>query len=248
LEEIHLVVWLSRFCQRYRTATQPKHRSSSGNISSPQGGVTRSKIIPGYFKQQHCNQLTRMSHSTDIVTLAHWMAADFSNQEQALIILPFLLTFASVCALPLEVLSGVSFFVEQAYDYILNDPYRVRVLKLVEAGDRIEIENYTVKQEDQFYGASRDRDRLKALTSGHLEKLLGCNMIVEWTGHSFIGAVEPGKACMVVRKGKRLILTANLKLTKINLAASTGDVTQKLMSISGVCGGTILLRSPEQFC
>jgi len=154
-----------------------------------------------------------MSHSTDIVTLAHWMAADFSNQEQAFDNPPFF-AHIRVCMrpLPLEVLSGVSFFVEQAYDYILNDPYRVRVLKLVEAGDRIEIENYTVKQEDQFYGASRDRDRLKALTSGHLEKLLGCNMIVEWTGHSFIGAVEPGKACMVVRKGKKTYLDSEFEI------------------------------------
>ena len=154
-----------------------------------------------------------MSHSTDIVTLARWMAADFSNQEQAIENPPFF-AHIRVCMrpLPLELLSGVSFFVEQAYDYTLNDPYRVRVLKLVEVGDRLEIENYTVEQEEQFYGASREKERLKALTSGQLKKLSGCNMLVEWTGHSFKGSVEPGKACMVVRKGKNTYLDSKFEI------------------------------------
>ncbi len=154
-----------------------------------------------------------MSHSTDIVTLARWMAADFSNQEQAFENPPFF-AHIRVCIrpLPLELLSGVSFFVEQAYDYMLNDPYRVRVLRLVEAGSHIEIENYTVKLEENFYGASRQRERLQALTSTQLEKLPGCNMIVEWTGHSFKGSVEPGKACMVFRNGRKTYLDSDFEI------------------------------------
>ncbi|HEY9301701.1 MAG TPA: chromophore lyase CpcT/CpeT, partial [Phormidium sp.] len=145
-----------------------------------------------------------MTHSTDIATLARWMAADFSNQEQAFENPPFY-AHIRVCMrpLPLELLSGVSFFVEQAYDYTLNDPYRLRVLKLVEQSGHIEIENYTVKPEEQFYGASRDVKRLENLKIDNLEKLPGCNMIVEWTGSSFKGRVEPGKGCIVVRKGHR---------------------------------------------
>jgi len=154
-----------------------------------------------------------MTHSTDIVTLARWMAADFSNQEQAFENPPFF-AHIRVCMRPLalELLSGVSFYVEQAYDYMLNDPYRVRVLKLIDAGDRIEIENYTVKQEEQFYGAARDLKHLTTLASAHLEKLPGCNMIVEWTGHSFKGHVEPGKGCIVTRKGKKTYLDSEFEI------------------------------------
>ncbi len=92
-----------------------------------------------------------MTHSTDIATLARLMAADFSNQEQAFENPPFY-AHIRVCMrpLPLDLLSGVSFFVEQAYDYALNDPYRVRVLKLVPKDDRIEIENYTLKSKQNF--------------------------------------------------------------------------------------------------
>ncbi|BAZ22812.1 hypothetical protein NIES4073_37000 [Kalymmatonema gypsitolerans NIES-4073] len=154
-----------------------------------------------------------MTNSTDIATLARWMAADFSNQEQAFENPPFF-AHIRVCMrpLPLEVLSGVGFFVEQAYDYSLNDPYRLRVLKLVNTGKHIEIENYSVKEEKKFYGASRNLERLKTLTADDLEKLPGCNMIVEWTGHNFKGTVEPGKGCIVVRKGQKTYLDSDFEI------------------------------------
>lgn len=154
-----------------------------------------------------------MTHSTDIATLARWMAADFSNQEQAFENPPFY-AHIRVCMrpLPLDLLSGFSFFVEQAYDYALNDPYRVRVLKLIEKDNHIEIENYTLKSEAEFYGASRDLKRLENLKIDNLEKLQGCNMIVEWAGSSFKGQVEPGKACLVVRKGQTTYLDSEFEI------------------------------------
>ncbi|NJL78881.1 MAG: chorismate-binding protein [Richelia sp. RM2_1_2] len=154
-----------------------------------------------------------MTHSTDIPTLARWMASDFSNQEQAFENPPFF-AHIRVCMrpLPLDLLSGVSFYVEQAYDYMLNDPYRVAVNKLVDAGNHIEIENYRVKNAEKFYGASRNLQLLQTLEPNDLEKLSGCNMIVEWTGHSFKGAVEPGKSCIVFRKGKNTYLDSEFEM------------------------------------
>lgn len=154
-----------------------------------------------------------MTHSTDIATLARWMAADFSNQEQAFENPP-IFAHIRVCMRPLpqSFLDGTSFFVEQAYDYMLNDPYRLRVLKLINAGSHIEIENYMVKDEKPFYGASRNLERLQTLKVEQLEKLPGCNMVVEWTGHSFKGHVEPGKACIVVRKGQTTYLDSSFEI------------------------------------
>ena len=154
-----------------------------------------------------------MTHAQDIATLARWMAADFSNQEQAFENPPFF-AHIRVCMRPLpwELLSGVSFLVEQAYDYMLNQPYRIRVYKLIEANDRLEIENYMLQEPESFYGASRDRQRLNQLNPQQLEKLPGCNMIVKWTGNSFQGYVEPGKACIVVRKGKETYLDSSFEI------------------------------------
>jgi hypothetical protein len=158
-------------------------------------------------------KILKMTHSTDIATLARWMAADFSNQQQAFDNPP-LFAHIRVCMrpLPLSVLDGVSFIVEQAYDYMLNNPYRVRVLKLITVGDHIEIENYTLKEEEKFYGASRDINRLSQLKAEQLEKLPGCNMVVKWTGNSFYGEVEPGKACKVVRKGQETYLDSTFEI------------------------------------
>ncbi|MBD2196570.1 MULTISPECIES: chromophore lyase CpcT/CpeT [Calothrix] len=156
-----------------------------------------------------------MTHSTDIATLARWMAADFSNQQQAFDNPP-LYAHIRVCMrpLPLEFLSGVSLFVEQAYDFALHDPYRLRVLKLIDAGDRIHIENYTVKEETNFYGAARNLEKLATLKPDDLEKLSGCNMIVEWTGTSFKGKVEPGKGCIVFRKGNKTYLDNEFEINE----------------------------------
>ena len=154
-----------------------------------------------------------MSHATDLLTLGRWMAADFSNQAQAYENPPFF-AHIRVCMRPLPpaLLGSLSFFVEQAYDFMLNDPYRLRVLKLIDGGDHIAIENYMVQDEKAFYGASRTLDRLQALKPDQLEKLPGCNMIVEWTGHSFKGKVEPGKACRVTRKGQTTYLDSEFEI------------------------------------
>jgi len=154
-----------------------------------------------------------MTHSTDIVTLARWMAADFSNQEQAFENPPFF-AHIRVCMrpLPLERFANLSFLVEQAYDYMLDDPYRIRVMELLPVGDHIEIKNYTLAAEQQFYGASRDLKRLQTLTPEQLTPMPGCNMIVEWTGYSFRGRVEPGKGCIVVRKGQKTYLDSEFEI------------------------------------
>ena len=168
------------------------------------------ELIP---KQLPLNDI--MTHSTDIATLARWMAADFSNQQQAFENPPFF-AHIRVCMrpLPLEVLSGVSFYVEQAYDYMLNQPYRARVLKLIQTNNGIEIENYTLEEAEKFYGASRDLERLRTLKTEQLKKLPGCNMIVQWTGQSFTGSVEPGNGCMVVRKGKSTYLESEFEINE----------------------------------
>ena len=144
-----------------------------------------------------------MTHSLDIKTLARWMAADFSNQAQAYENPPFFANIR-VCMRPLssELFGGTSLFLEQAYDFMLDQPYRLRVLKFNVVEDRIELENYKVKEQELFFGASRDRDRLQKLTPETIEKMAGCDMNVTWTGKSFQGQIKPGKACIVERKGK----------------------------------------------
>jgi hypothetical protein len=159
-----------------------------------------------------------MTHATDIPTLVRWMAADFSNQEQAFENPPFF-AHIRVCIrpLPLDLLSGVSLFLEQAYDFMLSRPYRLRVLKFLENQGRIEIEHYQVKDEEKFYGAARDRTLLHTLTTSHLTKMSGCSMVVDWTGKSFKGQVEPGKGCLVTRNGQLTYLDNEFEISEQEL-------------------------------
>ncbi|NET36215.1 MAG: chorismate-binding protein [Cyanothece sp. SIO1E1] len=148
-----------------------------------------------------------MTDATDVLTLARWMAADFSNQAQAFANPP-LFAHIRVCMRPLpsKFMPGLSLYLEQAYDFMLEKPYRIRVLNFSPQQDHILLENYTLREPEKVLGASRQPERLAHLTLGDLEKMAGCDMRVDWTGHSFKGRVKPGKACIVMRNDKTTYL------------------------------------------
>jgi CpeT/CpcT family (DUF1001) len=155
-----------------------------------------------------------MTHSTDIPTLVSWMAGDFSNQAQAFENPPFF-AHIRVCMrpLPYELMDGVGLFLEQAYDFQLHNPYRLRVLKFVIVNDKIEIEHYTIEPEAEFHGAARNPQLLQQLTRDKIIKMSGCTMITEWTGSTFKGYVEPGKGCKVFRNGKDTYLDNSFEIS-----------------------------------
>lgn len=161
-----------------------------------------------------------MTHSTDVKKLTQWMAADFSNQPQAIENPPFF-AHIQVCMRPLPkgFQSGISLYLEQAYFYELNRPYRVRVLHFIQRENDVLLENYRVKDEENFYGAARDRPKLTTLTADGLEKMPGCDILVEWTGTSFRGQVEPGKKCMVNRKGMDTYLDNEFIVTEDHMTS-----------------------------
>ncbi|MBT9310850.1 chromophore lyase CpcT/CpeT [Leptothoe kymatousa] len=155
-----------------------------------------------------------MSHPTDVSTLLKWMAADFSNQEQAIENPPFF-AHIRVCMrpLPANFLAGACLYLEQAYDFMLGQPYRVRVLHFLPKEDHILLENYKFADQEAVVGAGRDSAKLATLSSAQLEKMPGCDMTVRWSGHSFIGKVVPGKHCLVERKGKMSYLDNEFEIT-----------------------------------
>ncbi len=148
-----------------------------------------------------------MTHSTDLKTLVSWMAAEFSNQEQAYENPPFF-AHIRVCMRPLPIaFFGVpSLYLEQAYDFAQDQPYRIRVLKFVQCDDTIEIPHYRLKNDDAMRGAARDLNKLATLNPSDLQLMCGCGMDVTWTGNSFKGRVEPGKQCFVDRNGQQTYL------------------------------------------
>lgn len=154
-----------------------------------------------------------MTHSTDLKTLVSWMAAEFSNQEQAYENPPFF-AHIRVCMRPLPIaFFGVpGLYLEQAYDFAQDQPYRIRVLKFLECDGKIEIPHYRLKNDDAMCGAARDLNKLATLNLDDLDLMCGCGMDVTWTGSGFKGLVEPGKKCFVDRNGQRTYLDNEFEL------------------------------------
>jgi CpeT/CpcT family (DUF1001) len=159
--------------------------------------------------------LDRFHHmiTPDVLQLAYWMAADFSNQAQAWENPPFFAHIrVAMRPLPIALLDGISLFLEQAYDIALHEPYRMRVLKLVPRDELIEIENYLVTDEAEFYGAARQPEKLAKLTIDRLTKLEGCSHLVERKDNCFYGYVQPGKKCLVNRNGQETYLASTFEI------------------------------------
>ena len=157
------------------------------------------------------------TNPSDVYTLAQWLAGDHSNWEQAIDNPPFFAHIrVGIRALPNPITDdGVWLFLEQAYDYGLNHPYRTAVLHLVFQNDRIEMINYRLKNAETFFGASRDLDRLKVLDINAIEQLQGCTQWVDRTDQqTFKGAVEPGKKCCINRKGVDTYLAIEFEVTE----------------------------------
>ena len=158
-----------------------------------------------------------MTNHADVYTLAQWLAGDHSNWEQAIANPPFFAHIrVGIRALPQPVTNeGVWLFLEQAYDYELHHPYRTAVLLVVYQNDRIEMINYRLKNAETFFGASRDRDRLRFIDAEAIVRVDGCTQWVERTDpHTFKGAVEPGKKCCLNRKGVDTYLTVEFEVTE----------------------------------
>ncbi|MGB8700968.1 MAG: chromophore lyase CpcT/CpeT [Thermosynechococcaceae cyanobacterium] len=184
-----------------------------------------------------------MTHATDVSTLVRWMAGDFCNQEQAIDNPPFF-AHIRVCMRPLPdgFLAGTSLFLEQAYQYALNQPYRLRVLEFLPMEDKILLHNHSLNEESRFYGAARQPNLLQQVQASDIVEMPGCSMWVEWTGHSFIGRIQPGKGCRVNWKGQETYLDNEFEISPKGL--SSLDRGRDLVTEERVWGS---IAGPFQF-
>lgn len=155
------------------------------------------------------------TNTNDLLTLACWMAGDFSNQKQASAN-PRLYAHIRIFfrPLPFEFFSGIGFYSEQVYDYDLWSPYRQGVHRLVEQRGQIYVENYSLKDAALYAGAGRDLDILATITPECIERRYHCSMIFRREGEMFRGCVEPGNHCLINRDGRQTYLLSDVELTQ----------------------------------
>lgn len=141
--------------------------------------------------------------SEDLTTLAAWLAGDWSNREQSWAA-PAFFAHIRLCMRPLpwHVFDGLGFYSEQADDYDWKNPYRVRLLRLLDVDGAIHTENYALKDESLYIGACREPERLTTLSRDLIEQLPGCTFRFERKDDAFHGHVLPGKGCRIFRRGQ----------------------------------------------
>jgi CpeT protein len=152
--------------------------------------------------------------STHLFTLAHWMAGDFSNAQQAAADPK---SFAHIHVffrpLPYEFFNAIGFYSEQVYDYDLWTPYRQGVHRCVEQGDRVYIENYSLTDAMLYAGAARELSILKTITPDCIQRRYNCSMVFEREGDLFRGRVE-GTQCLIERQGGPTYLVSDVEVTE----------------------------------
>jgi CpeT protein len=155
------------------------------------------------------------TNTSDLITLARWMAGDFSNQKQAFEN-PKQYAHIHVFFRPLafEFFSGIGFYSEQVYDYDLWTPYRQGIHRLIDNGDHIYIENYSLKDPIQYAGAARELTILQTINNDSIERRYCCSMIFKRQGQMFQGGVEPGNKCLIPRNGRQTYLISEVELTE----------------------------------
>ena len=150
-----------------------------------------------------------------LIELAKVMAGDFSNQQQSL---ADSRNYAHIRVffrpLPWEFFNAVGFYSEQVYDYDLWTPYRQGIHRLIDQGDNIYIENYSLKDAMIYAGAGHNRDILETISPDAIEPRCGCSMVFKRQGDIFYGGVEPGNKCLITKKGIETYLVSDVEITE----------------------------------
>ncbi len=158
---------------------------------------------------------TTDTESTLLMNLAKVMAGDFSNQKQAFADSK---NYAHIRVffrpLPWEFFSAIGFYSEQVYDYDLWTPYRQGIHRLIDKGDHIYIENYSLKDPMLYAGAGHNKDIIETISPTSIERRYNCSMVFKQDGEIFRGGVEPGNKCLIHRKGVETYLVSDVEITE----------------------------------
>lgn len=152
--------------------------------------------------------------NSDLITLAQWMAGDFSNAKQAAANpQQFAHIHVFFRPLPFDFFQAIGFYSEQVYDHDLWTPYRQGIHRLVDLGDRIYIENYSLTDPIRFAGAARELSILKTIQPSDTQRRYNCSMVFYREGELFRGQVE-GNECLIEKNGCQTYLVSKVELTE----------------------------------
>lgn len=144
--------------------------------------------------------------TSDLLTLAHYLAGEFENQQQAAAE-PIWYVSLRLWQRPIQLFPGdqtgesATLFAEQASRIHLDHPYRQRLLHIERSPshpESLQVQYYGFHQPSAFKGAGQNPSLLAALTPEQVEYLPGCVLNVTPRSHAngthFV-ATAPANAC-----------------------------------------------------
>ncbi len=153
------------------------------------------------------------NNSELLITLATWIAGEFSNKKQSF---DNPKDFAHIHVffrpLPWNFFQGIGFYSEQVYDYDLWTPYRQGVHRFVVQEGQVYVENYSLKDGMLYAGSGHHRSILETITTDAIERRYNCSMVFKRKNNTFYGNVE-GNQCLIQKGDVITYLISEVELT-----------------------------------
>jgi CpeT/CpcT family (DUF1001) len=189
------------------------------------------------------------SRGTNAARLARFLAADWHNPQQSQENPQFFAHIhASFRPLPNSFLGGYSFYTESAYDYNLGLPYKTSVVLIAEPPDAannpgaLELVSFKIKDPEEFWLASHERELLDGLTKDRLIPLdCACNTVYVWLEdqRQYIAFSRPGKGCRIRRGGTERETYLDSKITLTEDRYAPWDQGRDIETDERVWGGAM---------
>ena len=165
-----------------------------------------------------------MTFSTELTALAHYLAGEFDNREQALAE-PAWYVHLRLWQRPVPLFTedSLTLFAEQASIVNLDQPYRPRLMRLQQHHERdgaLQVQYYMPKDPLALSCAGRNPALLKTLKPEQFDLLPGCLLIVTKqqlaANYHFQANLQPDTACCFTYRG-------NTQQVSLGFEATAGE-------------------------
>jgi hypothetical protein len=162
-----------------------------------------------------------MPFSPELIALAHYLAGEFDNKEQALAE-PAWYVHLRLWQRPVPLFTEDSFtlFAEQANIVNLDQPYRPRLMRLQEHHEQqgaLQVQYYMPKEPLALRCAGRNPALLKTLVPEQFDLLPGCRLTVTKQQlaalYHFQATLQPGTRCCFTYRGNTQQVCLGFKAT-----------------------------------
>jgi hypothetical protein len=136
------------------------------------------------------------SYLNELVTI---MQGHYSSEKQSVADTTYF--NISLRMVPIWKNKGHYLFVEQAIFKKQDKPYRVRIYKLVQDGDKFISEIYTLKNEKEWIGKWNTPEAFDALTENDIEQKKGCEVVLKRIGKNKFAGETGVKTCSSELRG-----------------------------------------------